>query len=40
VPETDETLELMMVIDETFLECPSCGSRQMARHLGCKGDEV
>jgi len=33
VPETDETLALMTVIDETFMECPWYGSRQMARHL-------
>ena len=33
VPETDETLALMTVIDATFLDCPWYGSRQMARHL-------
>ena len=33
VPETDEALALMTVIDATFLNCPWYGSRQMARHL-------
>lgn len=36
VPKTDETLALMTVIDETFLDCPWYGSRQMARHAPCK----
>lgn len=27
VPETDETLALMTVIDEIFMECPWYGSR-------------
>ena len=40
VPETDETLALMTVIDETFMECPWYGSRQMARHLRRAGQEV
>jgi putative transposase len=40
VPETDETLALMTVIDETFMECPWYGSRQMARHLRRNGHEV
>ena len=40
VPETDETLALMAVIDETFRECPGYGSRQMARHLRRAGHEV
>ncbi|QSR20509.1 hypothetical protein CA833_25650 (plasmid) [Novosphingobium sp. KA1] len=40
VPETDETLALMTVIDETFMECPWYGSRQMARHLRRAGYEV
>jgi putative transposase len=31
--ETPENLELMRLIDETFLECPFYGARQMARHL-------
>ena len=29
VPEPDETLALMTVIDETFMDCPWYGSRQM-----------
>ena len=33
VPEADETLALMTVINETFMERPWYGSRQMARHL-------
>jgi len=40
VPETDETLALMTVIDATFMECPWYGSRQMARHLRRAGHEV
>ena len=40
VPETDETLALMTVIDATFLNCPWYGSRQMARHLRRAGHEV
>lgn len=40
VPETDETLALMTVIDETFMECPWYGSRQMARHLRRAGHAV
>ena len=40
VPETDETLALMTVIDETFLDCPWYGSRQMARHLRRNGRDV
>ena len=40
VPETDETLALMTVIDTTFLDCPWYGSRQMARHLRRAGYEV
>src|SRR3984957_720431 len=31
--ESAETLALMRLIDETFLECPFYGSRQMVRHL-------
>jgi putative transposase len=31
--ESAETLALMRLIDETFLECPFYGARQMARHL-------
>src|ERR1700723_3775793 len=36
--ESAETLALMRLIDETFLECPFYGARQMVRHLrrlGC-----
>ena len=40
VPETDETLALMTVIDETFMECPWSGSRQMARHLRRNGRDI
>ncbi len=40
VPETDENLALMTVIDETFMECPWYGSRQMARHLRRTGQDV
>jgi putative transposase len=40
VPETDETLALMTVIDETFMECPWYGSRQMARHLRRNGRDI
>jgi len=32
-PESEETLRLMRLIDEQFLETPWYGSRQMARHL-------
>jgi putative transposase len=31
--ESAETLALMRLIDETFLECPFYGARQMVRHL-------
>jgi hypothetical protein len=41
MPESDENLVLMRLIDEQFLETPWYGSRQMARHLrrngGCIG---
>ena len=40
MPETVETLALMTVIDETFMECPWYGIRQMARHLWRIGQEV
>ena len=40
MPETDETLALMRVIDATFLDCPWYGSRQMARHLRRAGHEI
>ena len=36
VPETDETLALMTVIDETFMESSWYGNRQMARRLMAK----
>jgi putative transposase len=32
-PESPENLALMRLIDETFLQCPFYGARQMARHL-------
>lgn len=35
--ESSENLELMRIIDEQFMEEPSWGSRQMARHLRRKG---
>ena len=35
--ENGETLRLMRLIDEQFLETPWCGSRQMARHLRRNG---
>ena len=31
--ESPENLALMRLIDETFLECPFYGARQMARHM-------
>ena len=31
--ESEENLALMRLVDETFLECPFYGARQMARHL-------
>ena len=40
VPESDETLAVMTVIDETFIECPWYGSRQMARHLRRLGHAI
>lgn len=39
-PETAETLSLMRVIDEAFLEMPWYGSRQMVRHLRRIGQDV
>ena len=39
VPETEETLVLMRVIDATFLDMPWYGSRQMARHLRRAGHD-
>jgi putative transposase len=35
--ESPETLALMRVIDEAFMETPWYGSRQMARHLRRQG---
>ena len=40
VSKTDETLALMTVIDETFMECPWYGSRQLARRLRRAGHEI
>lgn len=40
VPETNDMLALMTVIDETFMDCPWYGSRQMARHLRRAGYEI
>lgn len=40
VPEAEETLALMRVIDAAFLDCPWYGSRQMVRHLQRAGHQV
>jgi putative transposase len=40
VAEDEETLALMRVIDESFLEMPWYGSRQMMRHLRRLGHDV
>ena len=40
VPERDETLALMRVIDAVFLDCPRYGSRQMARYLRRAGHDI
>lgn len=40
VPETEDTLALMRVIDAAFLDMPWYGSRQMVRHLRRNGHEV
>ena len=40
MPETDETLALMTVIDAMFLDCPWYGRRQTARHLQRAGHEI
>ncbi len=40
VPETEETLALMRVIDAAFLDMPWYGSRQMVRHLRRDGHDV
>jgi putative transposase len=39
-PETDENLQLMRVLDETYLEYPFFGSRQMTRWLRRQSYEV
>ena len=39
-PETDETLALMRLIDEAFMDMPWYGSRQMARHLRRIGQHI
>ena len=38
--ESEQTLALMRLIDEAFLECPYYGSRQMMRHLHRLGHQV
>jgi len=38
--ESEQTLALMRLIDEAFLECPYYGSRQMMRHLRRLGHRV
>lgn len=40
VSQGEEALALMRVIDETFMDCPWYGSRQMARHLQRLGHAV
>ena len=40
VPETEETLTLMRMIDAAFLDMPWYGSRQMVRHLRRCGYDV
>jgi putative transposase len=40
VPEADENLALMRMIDAQFLETPWYGSRQMVRHLRRDGQSV
>src|SRR5690606_2321461 len=40
VPESEETLALMRVIDAAFLDMPWYGSRQMVRHLRRGGHDV
>jgi putative transposase len=39
VPEMDETLALMKLIDTTFPDCPWYGRRQMAQYLRHNGHE-
>jgi putative transposase len=38
--ESEQTLALMRLIDEAFLDCPYYGSRQMMRHLHRLGHKV
>ena len=40
IGESAPTLALMRLIDETFLDCPHYGSRQMMRHLHRLGHRV
>ena len=40
VPESEETLALMRVIDAAFLDMPWYGSRQMVRHLRREGHVI
>ena len=40
VPETEEALALMRVIDAAFLDMPWYGSRQMVRHLRRNGHDA
>jgi putative transposase len=40
IGESAPTLALMQLIDETFLDCPYYGSRQMMRHLHRLGHRV
>jgi len=39
-PESEENLQLMRVIDETYMEYPFFGSRQMTRWLRAQGHQV
>ena len=38
--ESEQTLALMRLIDEAFLDCPYYGSRQMIRHMHRLGHRV
>ena len=40
IGESEPTLALMRLIDETFMDCPYYGSRQMMRHLHHLGHQV
>jgi putative transposase len=40
VVENADTLALMALIDQVFMDCPWYGSRQMARHLQRLGHAV